>query len=455
MRNLLETLRRHNIEVFETGPNLRDELLGDDPRVSPQVELVTNAKLGQLEPLLRSLGIVLEMTDGRNGLQFAMPHEGRTFRVRVTAMRTMRGATAAYFRQRGLRPIEADLATREITINAIARDVDGELVDPFGGLEDLRAKRIRSVVPADQIVRANPLWLLKLPRYVSVLGYQPADELLREAYAVAGNVLDLQRERWRTEFERILVGPYVDQALQFMFDSRVLHHLLPEVSVLVGFEKSCAVHHKDIWEHTKQVVMRAKPIATVRWAALLHDVGKVFTRTVDDGKVHFFRHEEMSAILFEGIAARFEIPAPQAERIHYVVRNHSRINLYSEDWTDSAVRRLISHAGEHLEDLVFLSKADVTTQNSQRKEKIRALLQELELRIGEIREKDNYESPVPKKFGELIMEHFGLKPSKTVGHLRDMLEGALNDGLLEPGQPAAYYLRWLEAHASEITAQNE
>lgn len=449
MLSLLTTFREGGHQIHQVGRALREELAGEH-RPNSRLDFVTNAPARVIQQVMGACGFEVESNIRGRVVGVVRSASGPDKRVRVSAYRALRGALQQHFRGRELSPLEADLATRDITVNAIARAANGELVDPFGGLDDLKQGRIRTIAPPEISLRTNPLRMLKVARFVSWMGFQPTAGIVRVAHQVGGNVLDLPRELWLSEMEQVLCGPHVDRGLQFLCDTRMLAHMLPEVFTLVGFERTCEVHHKDIWEHTKIVIRRSKPKATVRWAALLHDVGKVFTRTVSQGNVHFFRHEEMSALLFDGIAARFGIPEDQRRRIHYVVENHSRINLYSGNWTDSAVRRLITHAGEHLEDLVLLSRADVTTQNPARMERIKSLLAELESRIGEIQDKDAYVCPLPKRFGEAIIAHFKLRPGPTVGQLRDLVEQAINDGSLAAGLEIPAYLSWLEAAAQPV-----
>jgi len=213
----------------------------------------------------------------------------------------------------------------------------------------------------------------------------------------------------------------------------------------VGFSESCEVHHKDIWEHTKQVVARSKPSPAIRWAALLHDVGKVWTRSIDpEGRVHFFRHEDLGAILFTGIAARLSLDGRLAERVRYLIRNHSRINMYATDWTDSAVRRLVRETGEYFEELLALSRADITSRQERRVEELNRLLDDLARRVEELSNEDARKPALPKGTGSIIMEHFGIPASPLVGHLKDLLEQAIQEGRQPADRPVEEYLGFLQ-----------
>jgi len=193
------------------------------------------------------------------------------------------------------------------------------------------------------------------------------------------------------------------------------------------------------------VVQNAEPVPIVRWAALCHDIGKVWTKqTFRDGKIHFFRHEEVSAMLFEGIAARFMFPEDEADSVNYIIKNHSRINLYREEWTDAAVRRLIRDVGDYLDNLIAFSKADLTSKRTDRVEMVRSLLTELQIRVMEIRQKDTRVNPLPKGLGNEIMKKFQIPAGPAIGRLRDIVLDAIDNETIPEGRDSEFYMDWLE-----------
>ena len=239
----------------------------------------------------------------------------------------------------------------------------------------------------------------------------------------------------------VLLGPHPDAALRWLQQTRVLSFLLPEVASLVGFHRTCEVHHKDCWDHTLRVVRKAAVDDCTRWAALAHDIGKVWTRSVDRrGNVHFYRHEEYGAVLFEGVAARFHMDAELKERICAVIRLHGRVNLYDSEWSDSAVRRMMRDVGPHLTDLLRFSRADHTTKRPARAKEIQRQLDELERRIAEVEELDSRVPPLPKGLGTDLMEQLGLKAGPILGRIRRGLEAMCDSGELAPHEDAAYYV---------------
>lgn len=340
------------------------------------------------------------------------------------------------------------LATFGFSIDAIAIDLaDGTVTDPHGGVAHLASGSIRTIAAPDTAFRDDPVLLLRFARLVSETGFVASSELRRLATRDAGNILDTRHRHaeWGGELNRLLAGAHIERALQLLLETRLLAFLMPEVAALVGFDKTCSVHHKDIWEHTKLVTQKSTPDPVVRWTALCHDIGKIWTRSVTKGgKVHFFRHEEHGALLFEGIAHRVGLAPALAKRVSYVIENHSRVNLYQDEWTDSAVRRLIRDTGGHLPDLIAFSKADFTTKREAKIAELKRQMTELEVRIERIVREDATPAPLSKGIGVAIMEHFGLRPSRLVGELKRLLEVAIDAGELPARGDDATYLAWFD-----------
>ncbi len=442
------TFNRLGREAWLIGPRARELALGQSIVDSGSFDLTVDAPLATIESVFQDVFDVAPQ-DGREDrpklLTFKVPRPGGTgtwtfnvgpFRNYLPPLRSLRG--------QNLSGIILDLATREVTIQAFAYDGEGSLIDPFGGTLDLADKLVRPVFPVETIFREGASWLLKVARYVARYGFDAAREVRVAADRDAANILDVPRDIWRKEMDKILCGAHPGRGLQFMADSRVLSFILPELQALIAFTDAGGGQHKDIWAHTKQVVANADSTTVVRWAALCHDIGKVWTKQVfRDEKVHFFRHEDMSALLFEAVAARFGMSHEETDRIHYIIKNHSRINLYRDDWTDSAVRRLIREVGDALDDLIAFSRADLTSKRAERVEMVRALLADLQIRVMEVREQDAQVQPLPKGLGNLIMQRFNISAGPEVGRLRDLLEMAVQEGKLPANEEPEVYLRHL------------
>lgn len=423
------------------GPAARSVATGTPVDELCRLEFVVDADLTRIRHVLKERPAVSHGDD--NGRRAVVVSEGsgdEEIRVTVRPMRTANRPARD--------PLLSDLISREITLHAIAIDEQGAVVDPFGGLDDLAARRLRTVVSPAALADEPARWLLRMARHAGYYGFAVDPAVVTRARELAPAVLDLNPDVWREELERALLHRYPDIALQYLCDAGLLQILLPEVTALVGFEKTCPVHHKDLWHHTKLVVQRSRPDRVHRWTALLHDVGKVATRSFDESGVHFFRHEELSAVLFVGAAARLRFPADLAAKVEYLIANHSRVSLYSTEWSDSAIRRLIRETGEHLDDLMTFSRADITSRREERIEELRGLMAELEERIAEVREKDARQPALPKGIGRLIMERFQIAEGPVVGVLRKRLENAVEAGTVARGLSSEEYLdqlaEWLD-----------
>jgi poly(A) polymerase len=219
--------------------------------------------------------------------------------------------------------------------------------------------------------------------------------------------------------------------------------LVPELAATVDLAQEAGRMHKDVWAHTKQVVKQAVPRPLVRWAALLHDIGKVPTRTFTKDGVHFHGHAEVGARMFDRIARRLPFAREEARTIRFLIKHHLRSNQYSAGWTDAAVRRFAREMDAHLGDLLDLSRADITSKRPGRRQFLLHQISALSTRIDRLREEAARLPPLPPGVGNAIMEHFGLPPSRLIGDLKRSLEDAIEQGALEARREDAYYVTWL------------
>lgn len=438
LRFLFHRLASKSLTAFLVGPAVRDLLADKTLKRTSRIDLVVSGgHLRDMEDaLFHAAGDHLFVTP------LQKIRWGLAFELRDNAGETVRRIHATLLDH--LEGLEEFLAGREVTINAMALDMRGTLFDPFGGAVDLAARLLRPVGPVESVFRERPMAILKMAKNAAFHRMEPSREVIAAARRDTERLLDVPATAWRSEFERMLLNRSPELGLRFLERCGALRFLLPELHLLKDFEKTCQVHHKDIFAHTLAVVLQAKPVPAVRWAALLHDLGKYWTRSVSlDGQVHFFRHEDVSTLLARGILARFGVEAKLTERVEFLVRNHSRITLYSDEWTESAVRRLIKDVDPHLPDLLALARADITSRREAKVEEIKRLSKELEKRIEEVRRKDSYAPPLAKGFGQEIISHFGLEPGPMVGQLKRRLEEAIDAGRLERDQPTEVYLEFL------------
>ncbi|HVR01114.1 MAG TPA: HD domain-containing protein [Polyangia bacterium] len=292
----------------------------------------------------------------------------------------------------------------------------------------------------------SPEALLDVAAEISVAGTPPPAELTEAARVAAPMAAQIAPPRARAGIEAVIMGKALEVGLQWMHDAGLLAVLLPELEATVDFSQEAGRRHKDVWEHTKQVVRQSVPKPAVRWAALLHDIGKVPTRVLlPDGRVTFHRHAEVGARMWDPIGRRLAFDKPDRQKIRFLILHHLRANAYEPAWTDAAVRRFDHEMGETLDELLDLSRADVTSRRPGRRQEAVSNIHALKERILAIRELDARVPPLPPGLGNAIMEAFALPPSKRIGDLRKLCEDAVERGELEERREAGYYVDYLRA----------
>ena len=297
----------------------------------------------------------------------------------------------------------------------------------------------------------SPEALLDIAAEVAVAGALPSPAITEAARQAAPLTAQLPPARVRAGIEAVILGKALEIGLQWMHDAGLLAALLPELEATVDFSQEAGRRHKDVWEHTKQVVRQSVPKPAVRWSALLHDIGKVPTRVMlPDGRVTFHRHAEIGARMWDPIGRRLAFDKPDRQKIRFLIMNHLRANAYEPGWTDAAVRRFDHEMAEHLDDLLDLSRADVTSRRPGRRQEAVGNIHALKESILAIRELDARVPPLPPGLGNLIMEAFALPPSKRIGDLRKLCEDAVERGELEERRDAAYYVEYLRASGNTI-----
>jgi len=291
---------------------------------------------------------------------------------------------------------------------------------------------------------AGPDALLNVAARVAAEGKLPEPAITEAARAAAPALAEVEPERVRAGIEGVIMGRGLDLGLQWMHEAGILKAILPELEATVDFSQEAGRRHKDVWEHTKQVVWQSVPKPAVRWAALLHDIGKVPTRVLlPDGRVTFHRHAEVGARMFDPIAKRLGFDRTLRQRVRFLILQHLRANAYEPSWTDAAVRRFDHEMGDGLEELLDLSRADVTSRRPGRRQEAVANIHALKERILAIRELDARIPPLPPGLGNAIMEAFALPPSKRIGDIRLICQEAIERGELEERREAGYYIEYL------------
>jgi poly(A) polymerase len=257
----------------------------------------------------------------------------------------------------------------------------------------------------------------------------------------------------RARLDRIIMSDDAEAGLDALLDAGALSAMLPEVEAMVGFGDG-EWRHKDVWKHTKQVVRQAVPRLEVRWAALLHDIGKVRTRSISPtGEVHFFGHAEVGARMFDKMDRRVTLFAPEPalkSSVRFLILHHLRASAYEASWTDSAVRRFAKEMGDALVDVLDLSRADITTKRPEKKRKGLRQISDLAERVRDVCAADAVVPPLPSGIGDAMMVAFGLAPSRKLGDLKRALEAAVDAGEIAPHLDADAYLAFLRANAARF-----
>jgi poly(A) polymerase len=290
--------------------------------------------------------------------------------------------------------------------------------------------------------RPDPEDLLWPLEAIGLTGGLPAVSLTAQTAAMADRVLALSPQAVYERLTPPLCSRHPHAVLQWLRDAGILAKLLPELDATHAFSQEGGRRHKDVWEHTKAVVHQAVPRPAVRWAAVLHDIGKVTTRRfTQDGKVTFHGHSEEGVRMFRrGPAQRIGFPPELRERVELLVLHHLRPGQYDGSWTDSAVRRFHREMEPFLDDLLDLSRADVTSKRPGKRARCLRMIKELELRIEALAQEDARPRPLPAGLGNLLMAALGLPPGKHLAELRARLEALCEQGALEGGHDAEYYV---------------
>ena len=333
--------------------------------------------------------------------------------------------------------IQDDLLRRDFTINAMAISLNennfGEFFDPFNGMEDLKNKILKTPLNPDNTFSDDPLRMMRACYFASKLSLEIEPECLLSIQNNSERISIVSQERITNELFKILGTDRPSIGLNILQQSGLMEYVFPEISIMYGLDQSNEYHHKDIFYHTLEVVDNAAKLSNnvdLRLAALVHDIAKPKTRRLSKSKGYtFYGHDDVGARMLKGVAESMKFSNSTRDFITKLTALHLRpISLAKKEVTDSAIRRLIVDAGEEIDDLMTLCRADITTKNPKNISKYLANFDRVDKRIKEVTEIDKlkaFQSPVR---GDEIMKMFNLSPGKEVGKIKTMIEDAIING---------------------------
>jgi poly(A) polymerase len=453
---LAERFTAAGFSLYLVGGPVRDALLG---RLHADLDFTTDARPDRIVELVRGLGPTWTtgIEFGTVGVQLTV--DGVDYRCEITTFRSdvydpaSRKPDVAFGTS-----IEADLSRRDFTVNAMAvrlpLRVAEPIVDPFGGMEDLAARTLRTPVAAEQSFSDDPLRMLRAARFAAQLRFTVDRDAVAAIRGMASRLDIVSRERVRDEVTKLLLGAAPRLGIELLVQTGLAEHCLPELGRL---KETVDEHrrHKDVYAHTLTVLDQAialedgGPDLVLRLAALLHDIGKPKTKSFGPGgKVMFHHHEVVGAAMARQRLTELRFPREVVDDVARLVELHLRFHGYADgEWTDSAVRRYVRDAGPLLSRLHKLTRSDCTTRNVRKARALAAAYDSLEERIGELQEREDLERIRPDLDGNEIMRLLGIPPGPLVGRAyKHLLDVRLERGPLDHDAAVQELREWARAN---------
>ena len=434
--------------LYLVGGSVRDALFPGPASGGGDYDLTTDARPEETERLVRgwaddvwTLGARFGTVGCRKGSDV---FEITTHRAEVYVPESRKPEVSF-----GLDLVE-DLSRRDFTVNALAlRLPEMELVDPFDGLGDLVAGRLRTPLDPEVSFGDDPLRMLRAARFSARFALAPDPALVAAIGRMRGRLSVVSAERIRDELDKMMMLDVPSEALWFVVRTGLAEEFMPELPAL-SLEQDPIHRHKDVLAHTLAVVDKTSKNKMLRLAALFHDVGKPRTRAITDGGVSFHHHEVVGARMTRVRMEALRYPAVEVDTVVRLVELHLRFHTYALGWTDRAVRRYVRDAGPLLEQLNELTRCDCTTRNASKARALARRMEELERRIEELRTQEELDSLRPDLSGNEVMDLLGIGPGPDVGRaLAFLMELRLDEGPLGKAEAQTRLLTWWKSGGSD------
>lgn len=446
-----QLFEKSGFEISLVGGPVRDAILGKSVK---DLDLTTNAKPEEIQKTLKNwaediwdVGIKFGTVGARK----------KDFIFEITTYRTEQYEDTS--RKPSVefgKTLEEDLARRDFTINALALKLPNfELVDSYNGLSDLNSKTLKTPLDPEISFSEDPLRMLRAARFIAKLELVPEEKLVLVMKKLAERINIVSMERINDEFNKLLLTSKPRVGIELLVETDLAKHFLPELPAL-KLEIDEHHHHKDVYQHSLTVLDQVidleknhqpnfEPDLVLRLAALLHDIGKPKTRKFEgEGRVSFHHHEVVGARLAKKRLEKLRYSNEIIENVVLLIELHLRFHGYGEGkWTDSAVRRYVRDANDQLIRLHKLTRADCTTRNAMKAEKLRKAYDDLEARIVELSKEEELKSMRPELDGQEIMKVLDIKPGPVVGKAYQfLLDLRLDQGILGPEKAKEELIKW-------------
>jgi poly(A) polymerase len=446
-------------ELALVGGPVRDAMLG---RLQTDLDFTTSARPGVTEKLLKGWADAIWDVGRDFGTIGCRKGE---WQVEITTYRSesydpdSRKPAVDYGDS-----LVGDLRRRDFTVNAMALVLpERTLEDPYGGVVDLASQLLRTPGTPEESFSDDPLRMMRAARFAAQLGFEVAPEVVAAMTAMAERITIISAERVRDELVKLVCAPFPRRGLTLLVETGLAAHVLPELPAL-ALERDEHHRHKDVYEHTLTVLEQAidlehrlasdgsggAPDFVSRFAALMHDVGKPRTRKfLEDGTVTFHHHDVVGAKITRKRMQALRFSGDEIDAVAKLVELHLRFHGYgSGEWTDSAVRRYVRDAGDQVERLHILTRADCTTRSQRKADRLRRTYDDLEARIARLSEQEELASIRPDLDGNQIMEVLGIPPGREVGAAYNfLLERRLDHGPASYDEASAALLEWWAARS--------